>query len=55
MTMQDFINFAIQEGMAVLIIVYFLFKDYKFNGQIVEVLQEIKNVLCVMKGSLDDE
>ena len=36
-------------GMTAVIIAYFLWKDYKFNGQIISVLGEIKTVLEVLK------
>ena len=46
--MQEFINLIITNGIAVVIMAYFLFKDYKFNGQIIELMQEIREVLAVL-------
>lgn len=46
--MQEFINLIITNGIAVVIVAYFLFKDYKFNGQIIELMQEIREVLAVI-------
>ena len=36
----------LSNGMSVAIIFYFLYKDYKFNDQIINVLSEVKNVLA---------
>ena len=47
--MEDFVNLIINSSMSVVIIAYFLFKDYKFNEQIVEVLSEVKEVLTELK------
>lgn len=51
MTFQEIIDLIVNNGMSVIIIGYMLFKDYKFNGLILDVLQEIKEVLAGMKGS----
>lgn len=47
--MEELVNLIVSNGMAVVIIAYFLYKDYKFNGQIVEVLGEVKEVLTSLK------
>lgn len=52
--MQEFINLIITNGIAVVIVAYFLFKDYKFNGQIIELMQEIREVLAVLSRKEDD-
>lgn len=52
--MQEFINLIITNGIAVVIMAYFLFKDYKFNGQIIELMQEIREVLAVLSRKEDD-
>ena len=49
MTFQDIINLIVSNGMSVVIIGYFLFKDYKFNETIVKVLGEVKEVLTSLK------
>lgn len=46
--MDNFVNMIVTNGMAVVIVAYFLFKDYKFNGQIINLMQEIKEVLAVI-------
>ena len=52
--MQEFINLIITNGIAVVIVAYFLFKDYRFNGQIIELMQEIREVLAVLSSKEDD-
>lgn len=47
--MEEMVNLIVQNGMSVCIIAYFLYKDYKFNGQILQVLGEMKDVLSALK------
>ena len=47
--MEEMVNLIVSNGMSVVIIAYFLFKDYKFNGQILDVLGEMKDVLTALK------
>ena len=46
------VELFVSNGMSVAIIIYFLFKDYKFNGHITNVLTEIKEVLAILKDSV---
>ena len=48
--MEQFINLIVSNGLSVVIIGYFIFKDYKFNTTITGVLTEIKEVLAVLKN-----
>ena len=47
--MKDIIDLIVSNGMSVVIIGYFLFKDYRFNQQIVNVLGEVKEVLTELR------
>ena len=47
--MEELINLIVSNGMSVVIIAYFLYKDYKFNDQIVSILSEVKEVLTALK------
>lgn len=47
--MEEMVNLIVSNGMSVVIIGYFLFKDYKFNDKIVSVLGEISEVLAALK------
>ena len=50
--MQDLVNIIATNGMAVAIVAYFLYKDYRQTSQIITVLGEIKEVLSVVKSFL---
>lgn len=43
--MKDLVDIAVNYGMSVLIVVYFIFRDYKFNIELVRSLQAIKDAL----------
>lgn len=47
--MEDVVNLIMNNGLAVVIVAYFLFKDYKFNNQIVSLMGEIKEVLSSLR------
>ena len=47
--MEEMVNLMVSNGMSVVIIGYFLYKDYMFNSQILKVLGEVKEVLCELK------
>ena len=47
--MEEMVNLIVSNGMSVVIIAYFLYKDYKFNDQILKVLGEVKEVLVSLK------
>lgn len=47
--MEGIVDLIVRNGMAVVIIAYFLFKDYKFNETIVKVLSEVKEVLVELR------
>lgn len=42
-------------GMSVVIIGYFLYKDYKFNQSIIDVLSEVRDVLTVLKDRYEHD
>ena len=46
MGLNEMVDLATRNGMSIVIIMYFLYKDYKFNDQIIKVLSELKEV-CV--------
>lgn len=51
MVLNDIVNLIITNGMAVVIVAYFLFKDYKYNGQILAVLGELRELMAVIKAN----
>lgn len=55
--METLVNLITTSGMAVVIVAYFLYKDYKFNESLIAVLGEIRELMAVIKtkvGSDDD-
>lgn len=47
--MEQIINLIVTNGMAVVIVAYFLYKDYRFNTSITNILTEMKEFLAVLK------
>ena len=47
--MEQIVNLIISNGMGVVLVGYFIYKDYKFNDQITNVLGEIKEVLVALQ------
>lgn len=47
--LEEMVNLFVSNGMSVAIIIYFLYKDYKFNGQILQVLTEVREVLVALQ------
>ena len=49
MEVSEIVNLISQNGMSIVIIGYFLYKDYKFNQQILDVLGEVREVLSALQ------
>ena len=49
MGFDQIIEVVLNNGMSVAIILYFLYKDYKFNDSILKVLGEVKEVLTSLR------
>lgn len=47
--MEEIVQLMTSYGMSVVIIGYFLYKDYKFNESIIDVLSEVRDVLIILK------
>lgn len=66
--MEEIVNLIMTNGFGVVLLAYFIFKDYKFNQQIINIMDkvtdvlgdvkttqaEIKSVLELLKGMLID-
>lgn len=50
MEIADIVKLIAQDGMSVVIIGYFLYKDYRFNQQILDVLSEVREVLAALQA-----
>ena len=49
MPLEEMVKLFTNNGLSVVLIGYFLYKDYKFNEQILSVLGEVKEVLASLK------
>ena len=47
--MQDIINLIVNNGMGIVLMAYFLYKDSKQSTQIVHVLSELRELMAVIK------
>ena len=47
--MEDLINMIMTNGIGVVLIAYFIYRDYKFSEKITSSLDSIKEVLTVLK------
>lgn len=49
MELMELLNAGSTYGMSIVIIAYFLYKDYKFNDQLLQVLGEVREVLAELR------
>ena len=54
MAFKDFVDYAVQNGLSVIIICYFLFKDYKQTNTIISLMCELKNCISEFKELLNN-
>lgn len=50
MDFENIVKIIFEHGSALAIIAYFLYKDYKFNDQIINVLGQVREVLVELKA-----
>lgn len=50
--MENIVDLIVRNSVATVIIGYFIFKDYKTTGQMLNVLSEIREVLAVVKDKI---
>lgn len=55
--MEQLVNLITTSGMAVVIVAYFLYKDYKFHDNIMSVLTEMRELMSIIKTKVgvDDD
>lgn len=51
--MSDMVNLLVNNGIAVVVVGYFLVRDWKYNADMVVILHEIKQLLELMKKEDD--
>lgn len=47
--MEQIVNLIVSNGLGVVLVGYFIYKDYKFNDNILGVMSEIKEVLAELR------
>lgn len=55
LTMNDIVNLIINSSTSVVIIAYFIFRDYKWNNQLISTLTKIEDTLEDIKGRYNYE
>lgn len=55
MNINDIIQLIMNNGMSVVLMAYFLMKDWKYNGQIISILTEIKEVLAIVRKDVEQK
>ena len=53
--MNDIVNLIINSSTSVVIIAYFIFRDYKWNNQLIETLTKIQAILDDLKKDREKE
>lgn len=48
--MNDLVNLIVNNGIAVVVVAYFLFRDYKYNATMVLLLNDIKTICEDLKN-----
>lgn len=46
---EQIVNLAMNSGMSILITVYFLYRDWKYQGQLIDLMSNISTVLADLK------
>lgn len=53
--MNDIVNLIINSSTSVVIIAYFIFRDYKWNNQLISTLTKIEDTLEEIKGGAHED
>lgn len=51
--MNDIVNLIINNGIAVVVVAYFLFRDYKYNEKNIETMTTIQNTLIDISKEIE--
>ena len=51
--MEQLVNLIMNNGLSAVLVAYFIYKDYKFNQNIIGVMSEVKEVLACIKTVLN--
>lgn len=53
--MSDIVQIIVNNGVAVGVVTYFLYRDYKYNADMVVMLHDIKTLVEIIRGEIDSE
>ena len=51
---ENIVNLAMNSGMSILITVYFLYRDWKYQGQLINLMGNVSSVLSDLKGVTEE-
>lgn len=51
-SMNDIVDLIVNNGIAVVVVAYFLFRDYKFNNELIKTLTTIQNTLTAVANDV---
>ena len=49
--LDEIVNLVVNNGVAVGVVIYFLWRDYRYNERMVLLLNDIKNIVSLIKES----
>lgn len=50
---ETIVNLAMNSGMSILITVYFLYRDWKYQGQLIDLLSNVSSTLANLKDIVE--
>ena len=50
--MNDIVNLLVNNGIAVVVVAYFMFRDYKFNNELIKTMTSIHDNLQAMNNKI---
>lgn len=51
--MDEFVQTMVNNGTAIAVTAYFLFRDYKFNSELIVILTTLKDLVTEMKNDIE--
>lgn len=53
--MSDIVQLIVNNGVAVGVVTYFLYRDYKYNADMIVMLHDIKTLIEMLRSEIDNE
>lgn len=50
--MNDIVNLIVNNGIAVVVVAYFMFRDYKFNNELIKTMTSIQDSLQTINNKI---